>query len=1088
MLDLVLEQTPDALRGWFALGLPVSRDARMRLALAAETGSRIDALRRLAARARETGDVDADPGDLISAALLHSVMRYLIARACVLDVSGRLDAALDAAAARAADALDRTVDVFSAHYPPDDGRAGTRRALVELWLLELAEANPAMTRLGWLFRDPGLRVEAPAGEAARAFEAALVEVGAEVDGVPLVELLRRPMKAHPGDLAGQLDFVLSAWPTLLPAAMVEGLLRARDVVAEEHRPRFDGPGPIQPVTFAGAEDELERFTPDRDWMTTVVLAARLTHVWLDQLSRRYDRDITRLDQIPDEELDRLAEWGVTGLWLIGLWARSKASATIKRKMGNPEAIASAYSLHDYAIAEDLGGHAAYETLRDRARARGIRLAADMVPNHVGVDGKWVIEHPERFLQLDRPPYPNYRFTGPDLCEDPGVGVYLEDGYWTHSDAAVVFKRVDHATGEARYIYHGNDGTQMPWNDTAQIDFLDPDAREAVIQAILGVARRFPIIRFDAAMTLARRHIRRLWHPAPGDGGAIPSRAEHGAAPEAFDEAMPAEFWREVVDRVQAEVPDTLLLAEAFWLMEGYFVRTLGMHRVYNSAFMHMLKDEDNAGYRETLANTLAFSPAVLQRFVNFMNNPDEETAVAQFGKGDKYFGVATLLVTLPGLPMIGHGQVEGFGEKYGMEYRRAYIDEPVDLALVERHARQIFPLMRRRHLFSEADHFALYDFVTPEGHIDQNVFAYSNRAGDERAVVLYNNTWQRTRGWFEGSVPINVGLGGETELVTRTLVEALDLAADDTLYAFRDHVGGLSYLRRGAQIAERGLYAELQGYQTQVFLDFRAVAADGAWDALAEALGGAGVPDLEAARRAWVLRPVIDAFDAAVAAALPGGGGGDGPDVTVAAIADAMLYAAADAIEENPSDATDPGVDPWAAFVEQAAPHGLLAHAEPDPSPAPIAPDLPAAADARGVDRAALVLGALLRRLTPQGRIDVRERAVTRCGAEAVGLAEALAEAEPISGDPDTIVAEWAARVAGPAARAWLGVHTHEGVRWYRDERMGALLDAHFAAADAEPGGLVLAEKTLRTHLAATGWRYDAVLDPALSPPPSESV
>jgi len=38
--------------------------------------------------------------------------------------------------------------------------------------------------------------------------------------------------------------------------------------------------------------------------------------------------------------------------------------------------------------------------------------------------------------------------------------------------------------------------------------------------------------------------------------------------EAFDAAIPVEFWREVVDRVAAEVPDTLLLAEAFWLMEA----------------------------------------------------------------------------------------------------------------------------------------------------------------------------------------------------------------------------------------------------------------------------------------------------------------------------------------------------------------------------------------------------------------------------------------------------------------------------------------------------------------------------------------
>src|SRR5690606_13014211 len=146
-----------------------------------------------------------------------------------------------------------------------------------------------------------------------------------------------------------------------------------------------------------------------------------------------------------------------------------------------------------------------------------------------------------------------------------------------------------------------------------------------------------------------------------------------------------EFWREVVDRVQAEMPDTLLLAEAFWLMEGYFVRTLGMHRVYNSAFMNMLKMEDNEKYRMTVRNVLEFSPQVLKRFVNFMRNPDERTAVERFGTGDKYFGSATLLAAMPGLPMFGHGQIEGYTEKYGMEYRRAYWDESPDEHLVARH-------------------------------------------------------------------------------------------------------------------------------------------------------------------------------------------------------------------------------------------------------------------------------------------------------------------------------------------------------------------------------------------------------------------
>ena len=81
-------------------------------------------------------------------------------------------------------------------------------------------------------------------------------------------------------------------------------------------------------------------------MPRTVLMAKSTYVWLDQLSRAYGRPIYRLDQIPDEELDRLARGGFTGLWLIGLWERSTASRTIKQMRGNPEAVASAYSLMD----------------------------------------------------------------------------------------------------------------------------------------------------------------------------------------------------------------------------------------------------------------------------------------------------------------------------------------------------------------------------------------------------------------------------------------------------------------------------------------------------------------------------------------------------------------------------------------------------------------------------------------------------------------------------------------------------------------------------------------------------------------------
>jgi glycosidase len=623
--------------------------------------------------------------------------------------------------------------------------------------------------------------------------------------------------------------------------------------------------PAEVYEFLGMEQEPERFSFDLEWMPKLVLVAKNVYVWLHQLSRKYRRSIYRLDQIPDEELNLLARWGFNGLWLIGVWERSLASKRIKELLGDPDAVASAYSLFDYQIASDLGGEEAFQNLKDRAWRRGIRMASDMVPNHVGIDSRWVIEHPDWFISLDDSPFPAYRFNGPDLSWHGEVGIYLEDHYFDRSDAAVVFKRVDRRSGDEKFVYHGNDGTRMPWNDTAQLNYLNPEVREGVIQTILHVARKFPVIRFDAAMTLAKRHYQRLWFPEPGTGGAIPSRAEHGLSKKQFNDLVPEEFWRQVVDRVAQEAPDTLLLAEAFWLLEGYFVRTLGMHRVYNSAFMNMLKDEENSKYRSVIKNTLEFNPEVLKRFVNFMSNPDEETAVTQFGKGDKYFGVCTMMVTMPGLPMFAHGQVEGFNEKYGMEYRYAKWDEQPDQELIERHEREIFPLMKRRHLFADVQNFLLYDFFTPEGYVNEDVFAYSNRVGDERALIIYHNKYASARGWIRSSVAhsIKTGEGDERTLIQKDLGEGLGLHDDQDYFCiFRDNGAGLEYIRNSRELCAKGLYVELGAYRCHVFIDFREV-RDTPWRAyarIAEDLNGCGIPSIEDALTEMLLQPLQNAF------------------------------------------------------------------------------------------------------------------------------------------------------------------------------------------------------------------------------------
>ncbi len=392
-------------------------------------------------------------------------------------------------------------------------------------------------------------------------------------------------------------------------------------------------------------------------------------------------------------------------------------------------------------------------------------------------------------------------------------------------------------------------------------------REHVIQTILHVARLFPIIRFDAAMVLAKRHVQRLWFPLPGAGGSIPSRAENAMSQEEFDALMPHEFWREVVDRVAVEVPGTLLLAEAFWLLEGYFVRTLGMHRVYNSAFMNMLRDEENAKYRSYLKKTIEFDPDIMKRYVNFMSNPDEKTAIDQFGDGDKCFGVATLLATLPGLPMFGHGQIEGYTERYGMEYKQAKMDEWPREDLVARHQAEIAPLLKKRYIFAESENFTLYDFWTGHGTVDENVFAYSNRMGGERSIVLYNNRYESTSGCIHHSAAsMDKGSG---ELRQRQLGDGLGVAADDALVVrFRDVVSGLEYLRRAMDVHWHGLSFPLRGYQRMVLLDWQELrsSAEYPWDRLCDELNGEGSPNLEEALSHLRLRPVHDALWSAVSA------------------------------------------------------------------------------------------------------------------------------------------------------------------------------------------------------------------------------
>ena len=297
-------------------------------------------------------------------------------------------------------------------------------------------------------------------------------------------------------------------------------------------------------------------------------------------------------------------------------------------------------------------------------------------------------------------------------------------------------------------------------------------------------------------------------------------------------------------------------------MEGYFVRTLGMHRVYNSAFMHMLRDENNAGYRTVIRETLEFDPEILKRYVNFMNNPDEKTAVDQFGKGDKYFGVAT---------------------RHGDAARAADV-RPRPGRGVRREVRHGVPARDARRA------------AGPRGSSSGTSARSSRCSTGERgsprrtSFLLYDFVHGRRRGrrgrprllerhrpdTIARGLPQPVRVDGRHRSASPSPTRASPPAArsgssagrsprgsalpdDPAMFVtFRDARTGLEYLRSCRELRERGLWLTLEAYQGHVFWEFRELGdgAAGQWQRLADRLGGRGVPSLDDALRELQLEPV----------------------------------------------------------------------------------------------------------------------------------------------------------------------------------------------------------------------------------------
>ena len=197
----------------------------------------------------------------------------------------------------------------------EEGENCSALTLEETILLHLANLNPAFKPFKFLFDDKELShqtVYPAAIEEIKYFLKELPPFGP--DGQNLWDMLRAPALSS-DTLSGQLEYMRKHWGLLI-GKFASRLLIGLDVIKEEEKPYFPGPGPSTVMSFSGF-DEYEKFSPDQEWMPNTVLLAKSTLVWLFQLSQKYGRDITRLIKFPMKNLMSLPAAVLPGFGLLG---------------------------------------------------------------------------------------------------------------------------------------------------------------------------------------------------------------------------------------------------------------------------------------------------------------------------------------------------------------------------------------------------------------------------------------------------------------------------------------------------------------------------------------------------------------------------------------------------------------------------------------------------------------------------------------------------------------------------------------------------------------------------------------------------
>ena len=356
-----------------------------------------------------------------------------------------------------------------------------------------------------------------------------------------------------------------------------------------------------------------------------------TRVWLTELSQGLGRHAT-LDDIPDADLDRLADMGFDWIWFLSVWSTgeagrraSRGSAEWRREfqetlpdLREEDIAGSGFAITGYTVHPDLGGDAALARLRERLRRRGLKLMLDFVPNHTGPDHPWVESFPEYYVPG----------TEEDLARAP---------------ANYTLARRNHGD---RILAYGRDPYFAGWPDTLQLDYSNPATQEAMAGELLKIAAQCDGVRCDMAMLVLPDVFERTWG------------------------RRPQPFWPMAIGRVRERIPEFCFMAEVYWDMEWRMMQG-GFDYAYDKRLYDRLREGHARPVREHFHAGLDYQ----NKLARFLENHDEPRAAATFPRG-MHEASAVITFLSPGLRFFHHGQFTGRKKRISPHLVRAPLELP----------------------------------------------------------------------------------------------------------------------------------------------------------------------------------------------------------------------------------------------------------------------------------------------------------------------------------------------------------------------------------------------------------------------------